>query len=70
MPNVNSTNSWYIGLTYTTEDIKDFTDVQPSVWMNKTKRTIMIPLPHESIAGWKIFNLQSTGRYNYLNIIF
>lgn len=48
---------WIIGLTYTTEDGKDFNDVLPRTWL---KGPGMV-LTNQTDTGWYIFNIQSIG---------
>jgi len=63
VPKLNSTNLWYIGLSYTTQLHKQFNNLQPTVWLNQTETGISIPLSFDE--GWVIFNLQSTGEIFY-----
>ncbi|KAL5244502.1 hypothetical protein ACI65C_011912 [Semiaphis heraclei] len=54
---------WIIGLTYSTQNRKDFNGVLPKTWLKENK-TI---LTDRDGTGWYIFNLQSIGffRVNY-----
>jgi len=53
---------WIIGLTYTTQNRKDFNGVLPKIWLIENK-TI---LTDQDGTGWYIFNLQSIGKvYTY-----
>lgn len=63
VPKQNSTTLWYIGLSYTTQLHKQFNNLQPTIWLNKTETGISIPLSFDE--GWVIFNLQSTGEIYY-----
>jgi len=49
---------WIIGLTYTTQNRKDFNGVLPKIWLTENK-TI---LTDQDGTGWYIFNLQSIGK--------
>jgi len=49
---------WIIGLTYTTQNQKDFNGVLPKIWMKENKTT----LTDRNGTGWYIFNLQSIGK--------
>jgi len=57
----NNVTEWIIGLTYTTQNRKDFNDVLPKTWM-KGNKTV---LTDEDGTGWYIFNLQSIGKVVY-----
>lgn len=61
MQSLNETNltQWIIGLTYTTENEKDFNNVLPESWIKENKTV----LPIQNETGWYIFNLQSIGLY-------
>lgn len=52
---------WFVGLTYTTENERNFDDVTPTVWLKPTETQKIISIPADS--GWMIFNIQSTGEY-------
>ncbi|XP_022172013.1 aminopeptidase N-like [Myzus persicae] len=54
---------WIIGLTYTTQNRKDFNLVLPKIWLKENKTV----LTDRDGNGWYIFNLQSIGffRVNY-----
>lgn len=66
--NSNDTTQWIIGLTYTTEDKKDFNKVIPTVWLTEKQTT----LSNQLETGWYIFNLQSIGntlKFMFFNIL-
>lgn len=52
---------WFVGLTYTTEKLKNFNKVTPTVWLKPDDDQKTIPVPKNS--GWIIFNIQSTGKF-------
>jgi len=54
---INTTNLWIVGLTYTTENRKDFNNVLPKIWFMERQMV----LPNQTDSGWYIFNLQSIG---------
>lgn len=58
--NKTDLSEWIIGLTYTTEKEKNFSNVIPKTWL-KDKKEKKIVLPIEDESGWYIFNLQSIG---------
>jgi len=49
---------WIIGLTYTTQNRKDFNGVLPKIWLKQNKTV----LTDRDGTGWYIFNLQSIGK--------
>lgn len=55
-----ASSTWHIGLTYTTELHKNFSDTRPLAWTNKSSNLTVLPAPKD--CGWYIFNIQSTGR--------
>lgn len=60
--NVNTNNNvteWIIGLTYTTQNRKDFNSVLPKIWLKQNKTVLTDP----EGTGWYIFNLQSIGKF-------
>uniref|UniRef100_A0A2H8TGD8 Aminopeptidase N n=1 Tax=Melanaphis sacchari TaxID=742174 RepID=A0A2H8TGD8_9HEMI len=59
----NNATEWIIGLTYTTQNRKDFNSVLPKTWLKENKTV----LTDRNGTGWYIFNLQSIGffRVNY-----
>jgi len=57
----NNVTEWTIGLTYTTQNRKDFDDVLPKTWL-KGNKTV---LADRDGTGWYIFNLQSIGKVVY-----
>lgn len=56
-----ASSAWHIGLTYTTELDKNFSNIKPLAWTSKTSKLTVLPAPRNS--GWYIFNIQSTGEY-------
>jgi len=68
VPKLNYTTLWHIGLTYTNQKNQQFNNLQPTVWMNNTETEVTIPLMND--AGWVIFNLQSTGTYDFIQYQF
>ncbi|VVC40910.1 Hypothetical protein CINCED_3A002040 [Cinara cedri] len=52
-------SEWIVGLTYTTEDERNFSDVVPKTWLTGNKTVLL----NQSDSGWFIFNLQSIGFY-------
>lgn len=57
---VNKTAAWHIGLTFTTDASKNFSDVKPSVWTNKESALTVITAPRN--IKWYMFNIQSVGK--------
>ncbi|XP_050432825.1 uncharacterized protein LOC126840878 [Adelges cooleyi] len=54
-------NKWLVGLTYTTENSKNFSSLTPAAWAMPTENQTVIPAPKQS--GWYVFNIQSSGFY-------
>jgi hypothetical protein len=62
----NQTDScWWIPLLYTTQDVADFNNTKPSLWLNcaenKSVTLTGLPLSDE----WVIFNINFAGKNNY-----
>lgn len=57
----NQSQTWHVGLTYTTEFSKNFNYSQPTAWTSKTSNLTIISAPSES--GWYIFNIQFIGNF-------
>lgn len=54
--------TWWVPLTYTSQDNPNFENTQPMVWMSKEEREISVgSLPGKD--QWVIFNIQETGFY-------
>ncbi|MPC23577.1 Aminopeptidase N [Portunus trituberculatus] len=55
-------STWWVPLTYTTQDLPDFSDTRVKVWLKDTEtQTPVHNLPPKD--QWVIFNLQQTGYY-------
>ncbi|KAK7788600.1 hypothetical protein R5R35_008941 [Gryllus longicercus] len=59
--------TWWVPLTFTTQDNPDFNTTRPRFWLENTPSVDIEGLPDEN--SWILFNLQQTGYYrvNYDN---
>jgi len=53
----DNATEWIIGLTYTTQNQKDFNGTLSKIWLKENKTV----LTDRDGTGWYIFNLQSIG---------
>ncbi|XP_068228252.1 aminopeptidase N-like [Palaemon carinicauda] len=53
--------SWWVPLTYTSQDNPDFTSTETALWMDKQKEISIESLPAQD--KWVIFNVQQIGYY-------
>ncbi|XP_050432744.1 uncharacterized protein LOC126840826 [Adelges cooleyi] len=58
--NGTDASKWFIGLTYTTDKVKNFENLTSTVWMDMAKN---MTVKMKDNAKWFIFNLQSSGFY-------
>ncbi|XP_067012607.2 aminopeptidase N isoform X2 [Anabrus simplex] len=56
-----SSPTWWIPLTYTTQDVPDFNKTRPNTWLEITDSTEIHEVPDED--NWMFFNIQETGFY-------
>lgn len=58
----DSVRTWWVPLTYTSQDSPDFNDTRVKAWLKGTETQTWLPhLPAKD--QWIIFNVQQTGYY-------
>jgi hypothetical protein len=59
-----SNATWWVPLTFTTQEAPDFNMTQPQLWLENAQSTVVEGLP--SNTSWVQFNVHETGIYLFL----
>ncbi|XP_069682405.1 aminopeptidase N-like isoform X1 [Periplaneta americana] len=60
-PEIMSKVTWWVPLTFTTQERPDFNATRPRLWLENVQTTMVDELPGDS--SWVLFNIHETGFY-------
>lgn len=59
-----SNATWWVPLTFTTQEAPDFNMTQPQLWLENVQSTVVDGLPGNT--SWVLFNVHETGIFLFL----